>query len=85
MKAKVYATDLANKLAPRLPMYNNEWRISETSVVPTTSTIWGENQTLTTEACEESPYQPLRVGNLIAEMGEPDFRDFQTRLSYRIG
>jgi hypothetical protein len=41
MKVKVYAIILANKPSPRTPMYNNEWRISETKLVHTAIAICG--------------------------------------------
>jgi hypothetical protein len=38
---KIYATNLTNKPSPQKPMYSNEWRISETSLVPVVNASCG--------------------------------------------
>jgi hypothetical protein len=57
MGVKIYATNVANKPDPQIPMYSNKWRISETNFVPAANTMYGVNMIrsrLNTETCDES-------------------------------
>jgi hypothetical protein len=56
-KVNIYTANLANKSSPQKPVHSNEWRISETSLVPTVSAICGikpkHSRLKPIKACEE--------------------------------
>jgi hypothetical protein len=91
MEVKIYATNLTNKPSPRAPMYNNDWRISETNLVPAACAVCG----VKTEHTRLWPLQIYKESltsywspwfdNRIPDKGDTVGREIQNQLDDRTG
>jgi hypothetical protein len=81
------ATTLANKPSKRKPMYNNEWKIGEINLVPTTNAIYGVKTEHSRHKHIETSDLSCRTdllcaGNLIADKEDTDGGNVQTGLAH---
>jgi hypothetical protein len=90
-EVKIHATSLANKPYLQNSMHSNEWRISETNLVPIPSVICGvkteQRKLKPIESCDKSvtSYWPVWAGNHIADKLGPNERYVETGLADRTG